>query len=32
VWAYAAPPAEHAPLLQAGAQRVIAGMHELRLA
>jgi HAD superfamily hydrolase (TIGR01509 family) len=32
VWAYAAPPAEHAPLLQAGAQRVFAGMHELRLA
>ena len=32
VWAYAAPPAEHAPLLQAGAQRVFTGMHELRLA
>ena len=31
VWAYAAPPAEHAPLLQAGAQRVFMGMHELRL-
>ena len=29
--AYAAPPAEHAPLLQAGAQRVFMGMHELRL-
>jgi len=32
VWAYAAPPAEHAPLLQAGAQRVLTGMHALRLA
>jgi HAD superfamily hydrolase (TIGR01509 family) len=31
VWAYAAPPAEHAPLLQAGAARVFTGMHELRL-
>jgi beta-phosphoglucomutase-like phosphatase (HAD superfamily) len=31
VWAYAAPPAAHEPLLQAGAQRVFAGMHELRL-
>jgi HAD superfamily hydrolase (TIGR01509 family) len=31
VWAYAAPPAEHAPLLQSGAQRVFTGMHELRL-
>jgi len=32
VWAYAASPAEHSPLLQAGAQRVFTGMHELRLA
>jgi HAD superfamily hydrolase (TIGR01509 family) len=32
VWAYAAPPAEHAPLVQAGAKRVFTGMHELRLA
>jgi beta-phosphoglucomutase-like phosphatase (HAD superfamily) len=32
VWAYAQPPAEHEPLLQAGAQRVFAGMRELRLA
>jgi len=32
VWAYAAPPAAHAPLLQAGAQRVLTGMHALRLA
>ena len=31
VWAYAAPPAEHAPLVQAGAARVFTGMHELRL-
>ena len=32
VWAYAPPPAAHAPLLQAGAQRVLTGMHALRLA
>jgi HAD superfamily hydrolase (TIGR01509 family) len=32
VWAYAAPPAAHEPLLQAGAARVFTGMHELRLA
>jgi len=31
VWAYAPPPAEQAPLLQAGAQRVFTGMHALRL-
>jgi hypothetical protein len=31
VWAYAAPPAAHAPLLQAGAQRVFNAMEELRL-
>ena len=32
VWAYAAPPVEHTPLLQAGAPRVFTGMHELWLA
>ena len=32
VWAYAPPPAAHAPLLQAGAKRVLTGMHALRLA
>jgi HAD superfamily hydrolase (TIGR01509 family) len=32
VWAYAAPPAAHEPLVQAGAQRVFTSMHELRLA
>ena len=32
VWAYAQPPAEHAPLLQAGAKRVFTAMHALRLA
>ena len=31
VWAYAAPPAAHEPLLQAGAARVFAGMDALRL-
>jgi hypothetical protein len=31
VWAYAAPPAAHEPLLQAGAARVFMGMHELKL-
>jgi beta-phosphoglucomutase-like phosphatase (HAD superfamily) len=31
VWAYAAPPAEHAPLVQVGAARVFTGMHELPL-
>ena len=31
VWAYAAPPAAHELLLQAGAARVFTGMHELRL-
>jgi len=31
VWAYAAAPAPHEPLLAAGAQRVFTGMHELRL-
>jgi HAD superfamily hydrolase (TIGR01509 family) len=31
VWAYAAPPAAHEPLLQAGAARVFTGMHALRL-
>jgi hypothetical protein len=31
VWAYAAPPAEHAPLVHAGAKRVFTGMQELRL-
>lgn len=31
VWAYAAPPAPHAPLLQAGAHKVFTGMQELRL-
>jgi HAD superfamily hydrolase (TIGR01509 family) len=31
VWACAAPPAAHAPLLQVGAARVFAGMYELRL-
>jgi beta-phosphoglucomutase-like phosphatase (HAD superfamily) len=31
VWAYAAPPADPAPLVQAGAQRVFTGMHQLRL-
>ena len=31
VWAYAAPSAAHAPLLQAGAQRVLTGMQALRL-
>ena len=31
VWAYAAPPAAHAPLLQAGAQRVLTDMYALRL-
>ena len=31
VWAYAAPPAAHAPLLQAGAQRVLTDMQALRL-
>ena len=31
VWAYAAPPAAHQPLLQAGAARVFTGMHALRL-
>ena len=32
VWAYAPPPADPAPLLQAGAQQVFTGMHALRLA
>ena len=32
VWAYAAAPAAHEPLLQAGAARVFTGMHALRLA
>ncbi len=32
VWAYAAPPAAHEPLLQAGAARVFTAMHALRLA
>jgi HAD superfamily hydrolase (TIGR01509 family) len=32
VWAYAAPPVAHEPLLHAGAARVFTGMHELRLA
>jgi beta-phosphoglucomutase-like phosphatase (HAD superfamily) len=32
VWAYAAPPAAHAPLIQAGAQRVFTAMHALRFA
>jgi HAD superfamily hydrolase (TIGR01509 family) len=32
VWAYAAPPAAHAPLLQAGAQKVFTSMHALRWA
>ena len=32
VWAYAPPPTAPAPLLQAGAQRVLTGMHALRLA
>lgn len=32
VWAYAAPPAAHEPLLQAGAARVFTGMQALRLA
>ncbi len=32
VWAYAPPPTDPAPLLQAGAQRVLTGMHALRLA
>ena len=32
VWAYAPPPAAHAPLLQAGAQQVFTGMNALRLA
>lgn len=31
VWAYAAPPATHEPLLKAGAARVFTGMHALRL-
>ena len=31
VWACAAPPAAHAPLLQVGAARMFAGMYELRL-
>jgi HAD superfamily hydrolase (TIGR01509 family) len=31
VWAYAPPPAAHAPLLHAGAQRVFSSMAELRL-
>lgn len=31
VWAYAAPPAAQESLRQAGAQRVLTGMHELRL-
>ena len=31
VWAYAAPPAAHEPLLQAGAARVFTGMDALRL-
>ena len=31
VWAYAAPPAAHEPLLKAGAARVFTGMHALRL-
>ena len=31
VWACAAPPAAHAPLLQVGAARVFPGMYELRL-
>lgn len=31
VWAYAAPPAAHEPLLQAGAARVFTDMHALRL-
>jgi HAD superfamily hydrolase (TIGR01509 family) len=32
VWAYAAPPAPHEPLLKAGAERVFTAMHALRLA
>ena len=32
VWAYAPPGVDEQPLLQAGAQRVLRGMHELRLA
>lgn len=31
VWAYAAPPAAHEPLLQAGAERVFTAMNALRL-
>ena len=31
VWAYAAPPARHEPLLQAGAARVFTLMQALRL-
>jgi HAD superfamily hydrolase (TIGR01509 family) len=31
VWAYAAPPAPHEPLLQAGAERVFTAMNALRL-
>ena len=31
VWAYAPPPVDPAPLLQAGAQQVLTGMHALRL-
>ena len=32
VWAYAPPGVDAQPLLAAGAQRVLRGMHELRLA
>ncbi|MEY3612558.1 MAG: 6-phosphogluconate phosphatase [Pseudomonadota bacterium] len=32
VWAYAPPPVAHEPLVLAGAQRVLTGMHALRLA
>jgi HAD superfamily hydrolase (TIGR01509 family) len=32
VWAYAPPPAQHEPLVNAGASRLFSGMHELRLA
>lgn len=32
VWAYAPPPAQREPLVNAGASRLFSGMHELRLA
>jgi HAD superfamily hydrolase (TIGR01509 family) len=32
VWAYAPPPAQREPLVNAGAARLFSGMHELRLA